>query len=320
MIKTIEELKTFYDATLTGDLTRLESERKKIASRVVSLYLTGAAGVIISFILFFYIQFFALILFIPVTFGFPFVHSRITKGYVSDFKALVIRKIIKFIDPNLDYLPAQCIPMENYMDSNLFRHRPDRYTGDDYVSGKIGGTELSFSEIHSEYRTQTRSSSGSTQTQYHTIFKGLFFTANFNKNFRGETYVLPDIAQRAFGNLLGNLFQSWNKGRGELVKMEDIDFEKLFVVYSSDQIEARYVLSTSLMKRITDYKNKSGKEIYISFRNNRIYVAISYIKNLFEPKIFKTLLDFAIIREYFEDLQLAVSLVDDLNLNIRIWG
>ena len=69
-----------------------------------------------------------------------------------------------------------------------------RYTGDDYVKGKIGDTYIEFSEIHSEYKTQNNK-----QTTWHIIFKGLFFIANFNKNFKSETLVLPDVAQKAFG-------------------------------------------------------------------------------------------------------------------------
>ncbi|MFT5169968.1 MAG: hypothetical protein ACI8Q2_000583, partial [Candidatus Omnitrophota bacterium] len=42
--------------------------------------------------------------------------------------------------------------------------------------------------------------------------------------------------------------------------------------------------------------------------------------NLFEPRIFKTLLDFKPIEEYFEDLSFAIGIVEDLNLNTRIWS
>ena len=48
-------------------------------------------------------------------------------------------------------------------------------------------------------------------------------------------------------------------------------------------------------------------------------MAIPYSKDLFEPRVFQTILDFKPIHEYYEDLTLAVSIVDDLNLNTRIW-
>jgi len=319
-MKTIEELKAFYDSTLKNDLISLEDERKKIVNKVVLLNILCGLGIGLCAVLFFIFSFFVLIVGIPVIILWIILYSKITKGYVSSFKDKVIYRIIKFIDDNLNYKPNNCISMQTYMSSKIFRRNPDRYTGDDLVYGKLGKTDLVFSEIHSEYKTQSRSSNGTTQTHWHTIFKGLFFIATFNKKFKGETYVLPDVAQKMFGNLLGNLFQSWNKGRGELIKMEDPDFEKVFVVYGNDQIEARYILSTSLMKRILDYKNKTNKQIFLSFLQNQIFVAISYTKNLFEPRLFKTLLDFNMIREYYEDLLTAVSIVDELNLNTRIWG
>ena len=262
-MKTLEELKNYYDTSLSNDLNILEEERKKVANKVIPIHIFGVIGIIVSLLLFFVISFVSFFILVGLIIVWTIFYKRLTKSYVSNFKTTVIHKIIKFIDENLDYYPTQCISKTVYMSSKIFRKNPDRYKGDDFVSGKIGKTELTFSEIHSEYKTQSRSSNGTSSTQWHTIFKGIFFAANFNKKFKGETLVLPDTAQKMFGNLLGNLFQSWNKMRGQLIKMEDPEFEKLFVVYGSDQIEARYILSTSLMRRITDFKEKTKKDIYL---------------------------------------------------------
>lgn len=203
--------------------------------------------------------------------------------------------------------------------SRLFPRKVDRYCGDDMVSGKSGKTDILFSELHTEYKVRTTNSKGQIQTRWYTIFKGLFFIGDFNKDFKGTTVVLPDTAEKMFGSM-GNLFQSWNLSRDELIKLEDPEFEKFFVVYGNDQIEARYILSTSLMKRIVDFKKKTNRNIHISFNSPKVFVAVSYRKSLFEPKIFTTLLDFTPIQEYFEDLQMAIGIVEDLNLNTRIWS
>ena len=110
------------------------------------------------------------------------------------------------------------------------------------------------------------------------------------------------------------------KNYGELVKLEDPRFEKEFVVYSHDQIEARYILTPALMQRIWEYRKKSGKETYFSFVNNRIYVAIEYINDVFEANLYKSLIDFGCIQEYYEDMAHAIGIVEDLNLNTRIWN
>jgi hypothetical protein len=237
-----------------------------------------------------------------------------TRGYVARFKSLVIQRIVKFIHENLNYNANGCIDKTTFVSSKIFTTRPNRYKGDDLVWGKTGATQIKFSEIKAEHE----SGSGKNKRRY-TIFKGLFFIGDFNKHFSCETVVLPDTAEKLFGHF-GQTLQSLNILRGQLVKLEDPEFENHFVVYGDDQIQARYILSTSLMERIVDFKKKTGRKIYLSFVGSMVFVAVSYTKSLFEPRIFRTLLDFGPIREYFEDLQLAIGIVDDLNLNTRIWS
>jgi Protein of unknown function (DUF3137) len=143
------------------------------------------------------------------------------------------------------------------------------------------------------------------------IFQGLFFVADFNKDFRGQTFLLS--------NDIGSKIQALHKAKGQTVSLEDPNFRKLFVVYSNDQVEARYILSTSLMERLTTFRKKANRKIQISFVDSLIYVAIAYDEDLFEPKLFSSMLDLAPLKEYFETLQLMLSIVDELNLNQRIW-
>jgi len=317
-MKTLDELKTFYHQQLKPDLQVLERQRKTIANKIIYF---GVAVFVLAgiFILIFAgnardimpVILFPLIGAAVITTGFSWF---ISKGYRSSFKSLVIEKIVKFVDDQLQYQAEGCISKSEFNASKIFNTKPNRYKGDDLVRGKIGQTAIKFSELDAKYE----SGSGKNRTVVQ-IFKGLFFIADFNKNFRGRTVVLPDTAERLFGKL-GQMLQEWNISRDDLVKLEDPEFEKEFAVYSSDQVEARYILSTSLMKRICDFKRKSGRKIHLSFINSQVYAAISYNRNLFEPRLFSTLLDFEPVQKYFEDLCLAVGIVEDLNLNMRIWS
>ena len=187
------------------------------------------------------------------------------------------------------------------------------------MEGKIGATAIRFCELHTQYKTTRRDSKGHTHTEWHTIFRGLFFMGDFNKHFSGSTIVLPDSAEALFGKF-GQWLQSFSFGRDQLIKMDDPEFEKLFVVYGTDQIESRYILSPALMQRIVEFKTKRQKSIYLSFVGSSIFVALSETRALFEPKIFSSILDFETVCEYFEDLRVAVEIVEDLNLNTRIWS
>lgn len=314
-MKSIQDLYRFYKEELMPDVEVLEEARKAVANK---LYTVGMViGALVLLVLGIMVNAGGRSFLFPIVIGvllFGGAYYWFSREYKCDFKIKIIKRIVEFIDPGLHYEPHSCISQHKFTSSGIFRHRIDRYKGDDFVMGTLDKTKLEFSELHAEYIT--RDSKG--RTQHHTIFKGLFFIADFNKHFKGATYVLPDVAERMLGGL-GTMFQKANKGRGELIKLEDVEFEKLFAVYGDDQIEARYILTHSLMERIVNFKKKTGKRISISFIGSNVNVAIPYSKDLFEPRIFRTLIDFEPIQEYYEDMALAISIVEDLNLNTRIW-
>jgi len=315
-MKTLSELKQFYETELWADLKVLEQKRKNILQKlslvgivllcIVGISLFALTRSTISF------GFFMIPIALSILIGLA-AYKFISTDYISMFKILIIDRIVHFIDKDLNYDRSGYIPKSTFMLSQIFKTKPNRYKGDDFVSGKAGETRIQFSELDAEYE----SGSGKDRS-VRTVFKGLFFIGDFNKHFTCQTVVLPDTAEKLFGKI-GQKLQSMNIRRDKLIKLDDPEFEKFFVVYGSDQIGARYILSTSLMKRIVDFKKKSRRNIYLSFVGSMVFVAVSYTRSLFEPRIFQTLLDFEPVREYFEDLQLAIGIVDDLNLNTRIW-
>lgn len=320
-MKTLDDLINFYNTVLLPELTVLEKKRKAIVRKIIINAFIGCAIVVAFFFWGYYknIQghYWILVPIAVLWYFFSFKKYEVVAGYgyVPTFKTFIIAKLIKFVDENLNYSDLDFIDESDFIQSNIFNIDHNIYVGDDYIWGKIGETKIEFSEIFSAYSSK---SSTYSSTYSHLIFKGLFFIADFNKSFTGRIVVLPDKAERFLGRL-GSKLQSTSRNHGQLIRLEDNEFEKYFVVYGDDQITARYVLSTSLMNRIVDFKKKTGRNIHFSFVDSKFYLAIPCPKALFEPKLYKTLLDFNPIKEYFEDLQLAMEIVDDLNLNTRIW-
>lgn len=90
------------------------------------------------------------------------------------------------------------------------------------------------------------------------------------------------------------------------------DLKKEFCVYSDDQVEARYILSPSLIERIVDFKQKWDTKVYLSFRDSKVYIAIKMKKNLFETRLFKSIVDYNFIEENIRFLILLTGIVRDL--------
>jgi hypothetical protein len=74
-----------------------------------------------------------------------------------------------------------------------------------------------------------------------------------------------------------------------------------------------------MMERLTELKEKSGSKIYLSFIASKIFIAIPLNKDLFEPNVFSSGIKQDYLRNYYDSLHLITGIVEDLNLNTRIW-
>ena len=317
-MKTISELTDFYYKSLYPVLQNLEEERKKLRTKIINVgILYTTIILVLASLIFKYLDGESLIYIAVFYFAIgTWLYKFFIHDYKDEFKQKVISPLIREIDANLMYAPDLHIPEGNFIRSKLFTQRPDRVSGNDYVKGKIDNISIEFSDFHAEKKH--KDSKG--RTTWSTIFMGLFIVSDFRKNFAGETVILPDSAQSMFGDLVGNWLQANNFSRNQLVKMDDPNFEKKFVVYSTDQVEARYILSPTLMQKLLIYEKRSHHPLYVSFRYGKIYMALEYNEDLFEPSVFHSLLKYKIAMEYVSTLHLAIGVVEELKLNQKLWS
>lgn len=106
----------------------------------------------------------------------------------------------------------------------------------------------------------------------------------------------------------------------QLVTLEDTEFEKEFAVYSTDQVEARYILSPTMIEHIKTIKSKLGNDMYLSFFNNKVYIAIPNDLDSLSPMIFHNMAVFESIEPIYQTIDCLFEIARDLELNTRIWG
>ena len=319
-MKSTSALTDFYYTELYDSLSELEKEREGVRRNVLILFFIvgGIALLIIGIIYanchcvnesFIWIG-------VAATAVGGFGYRILVSGYRSGFKEKIIRPLIGAIEEGLHYAPDAMVSQTLFEFSQLFDQRVDRYRGNDFVRGQIDGIALQFSDVHAERRS--RDSKG--REHWSTIFRGLFVVADFNKHFRGRTLVLPDFAENLFGSFIGGMLQSRNFTKDQLVKMDDPTFEKAFVVYGSDQIEARYILTHTMMERLLKLKKDTGSDIFVAFKGEKILIAIDYKKDLFEPTVFSSLLSIEQAMDYIRTLKSTIGIVEELKLNEKLWS
>lgn len=313
----LKNFREYYETTLRPELEIIDNEKRKVNRRVITITSITITCVVLELLLIPSGSMLKVTLPMITAFAGFVTTDILSKSYRKEFKNKIISKITGFFDEGLKYNPDGLIPLPEFLKSEIFQLSCDSYAGEDHFKGKIGKTDIEFCEINAKHKN-TSSSGSSQKDEYVTIFSGLFIIADFNKNFRTRTIVLPDTAEKLFGKF-GQTLQSISMGRGKLVRLEDPVFEKEFCVYGDDQVEARYILTPALMERIVAFKRKWNKRISLSFIDSKVYLAINMNKNLFETRIFRPVADYSFIEENLRFLILLTEIVEDLNLNTRIW-
>lgn len=318
-MKTTEELRVLYEGELKPALQAIEGVRKGLLTK----YIVCIGGAIASFLAaMFLAETYAVIFYLAIAailglgYYFFFVVKKQFREYRAIFKQNVVKEIVKMINPEWQYSADGRISESDYRSSQLFSTRLDSYKGDDLIKGIIEKTDFVFSELHTQYKTTKTNSEGKTETEWHTVFKGMFAHADFNKEIKGRTFVLPEHASKQFSKFGMSISDG---GKTELVKLENPEFEKIFKVYGTDQIESRYVLTPTMMEAMVNIYKKYKQRVYFSFIGSRVYVAMSYNKDLFEPRILKSGVRFEDMEEMNEQFKLIQIVIREMNLNTRIW-
>jgi len=194
---------------------------------------------------------------------------------------------------------------------NSFKIVPhyDRYSSEDCLKGKYKNVNVQSAETHLE--RENRDEDGN--ITYSTTFKGMFILIDMNKSFKGQTVIKTD------GGRIGNWFSKKFSGL-ENIKLEDPKFEDLFEVYGTNQIEARYLLTTAFMERFMDLAHiYDSKNIQASFIGKEIFIMIPSKKNLFEPKgIKESIIDINEIHKFLAQMYYVFQIVDVLKMNQKI--
>ncbi len=301
-------------------IAELEIQRKKITKSLFQGWTAIIIGIVALFCLFSFGQgIVALVIGATVIIPGIVILYRIsddTKQYKFRFKQEVIGSALASINQSIIFDHENGVSESEFINSQLFTTTPDRYHTEDLIKGKDEKTSFYFAEVHAEYKTETQTKSGR-QVHWHNILKGIIFSADFNKNFNGVTVVRP----KDFGSSIGEWFSKniYSFGDKEVVDLESDYFNKNFVTHSTDQVEARYILTPSLMEKISELNNRSAYCVSLSFINSSVYIAFPLDNNYFEPPVFKTLLKPDLLDEDMNILTFMFLIIKELDLNTRIW-
>ena len=183
----------------------------------------------------------------------------------------------------------------------------DRAKYEDQLTGSRNDTPFEFFEAHLEEKRTTTDSKGRTRTTWVTVFRGQCLVAKFHKQFNGVTKVYRDMGMM-------NWLSKFGQGKAQKVKLEDPVFEKAFEVYSTDQIEARFILTPDFMERLLGLERTfKGKQVRCAFSGGEMFLCCEG-KNLLEAgSMHRKMDDLGRVREMLHDFAAIFLLIDAMS-------
>ena len=267
----------------------------------------------------------------------------IQKLFKEKAKAQIIPKILSFLG-TFEINKDNEILNKYADDLHLFNYY-NQYIYDDRLKGKYKGLDILIEEIRLENadrkknigskrnnNTGIKSSSGSVvisaqwklvfdlienvftiiTKQSKTIkigdkvFSGIFIRVPSMKKYKGRTIIKAEKAHHGYSE-------------EKKVNLEDPEFEKLYDTYSTDQIEARYLLTTAFMDRMVSLSQKGiGNRILVSFEKDYINIAVSLNKDWLEIPLCKPATDIENYKTLIRDLHSVLQIIDTLKLEQNI--
>ena len=100
-------------------------------------------------------------------------------------------------------------------------------------------------------------------------FCGIFASINIPTKFDNEFRVVKNIKEK---EQINNI----SKSDTQLVRMNNTEFDKIYDVYSMNQVSIKRILSPGVMARILEINKKIGNIISFSIYDNVLYVSVEY--------------------------------------------
>ena len=224
--------------------------------------------------------------------------------YTKSVKDNVFPRILEFLG---DFVFSSTNPefdkiLKSFEDFSIIPSH-SRFECEDHISGNYNSVAIQLFEADLQRRRRRG---------YRTIFSGLIIKLEVKKKFEKKTVIKTDKGS------IGNWFRD-SVGSMNTVRLEDPEFERVFEVYSEDQVESRYLLTPTFMERLLKVREtfKSG-DIQCSFYNKSFLMLIPISGSIFEPGPITEREDFIDdAKSLLSEMELIFGIADTLKLDMN---
>lgn len=233
------------------------------------------------------------------------VNSGDRAKFNSEFKNIFVLSALKDTFDDLVYNPDKGFDEEKIKSIGMI-DTCDRYSSNDYVSGVYKGIKIEQSDVHIEEEEEKEDKDGHKTITWETVFKGRWMIYDFNKNFKANMLIVGS-------NFYTRIIQ---RGKNlSKVKMEDVEFNNMFKVFTDIEHDAFYILTPHFMEKIKRLYKELNATAMFCFVDNKLHVAVNNYTDSFEYNALKEINEEEIKKNIIKDIKLITDFVNELNLD-----
>lgn len=252
------------------------------------------------------------IIFIEIIFGIAMmiiikniINGKDIKKFNKEYKNIYVLNFLKQNFENIIYKPEEGISKKEIKKYNTL-NLGDKFTSNDYICGTYKNVKFEQSDIHIQEKYEEEDKDGNKIITWETTFEGRYMIFDFNKNFKSNVQVISnDFIKRSLPHIKNN----------KKVKLEDIEFNKMFKIYSEIEHDAFYILTPHFMEKIKKLYKELDAPIKLTFMENKLHVAVNNGEDSFEYNVLNPINEEEIGQDIIKDIKLITDFVNELNLD-----
>ena len=256
------------------------------------------------------------IIFIEIIFGIAMmiiikniINGKEIKKFNKEYKNVYVLNFLKQNFEDITYKPEEGINKKEIKKYNTL-NLGDRFTSNDYIYGTYKNVKFEQSDIHIQKKYEEEDKDGNKIITWETIFEGRYMIFDFNKNFKANVQVISNNFTKS------SLPHSKNNKK---VKLEDIEFNKMFKIYSEIEHDAFYILTPHFMEKIKKLYKELDAPIKLTFMENKLHVAVNNGEDSFEYNVLNPINEKEIEQDIIKDIKLITDFVNELNLDNNLF-
>ena len=193
------------------------------------------------------------------------------------------------------WIPLKEMPSDIFDEANYGGYY-NSYVSDDYFEGKINNQNIKMADLLVQRITVEKDKDGNEEKKVMTIFGGLFGKIELEKSINSNLNITRDYSSSI--------------KKTQKLEMDSYGFEKIFNVYTDNNIIAMQLLTSDIQEGLLDIYNKYKIDFHIIIKQNKMYVLFD-TESMFE--VFSTKDNPSeVLKKYFEIMTFIYILIEKI--------